>query len=107
MDEHSNEYTGTLYVLPQSHVFELHTSVHGEATTITGSLSQQLAQQFAVAVPGGGGMTDPCQMALRPRRVEVVTRELHERHRAPRKMHFLTRVFDVEEQGRPVPLPAV
>jgi hypothetical protein len=37
----------------------------------------------------------------------VVTRELHERHRAPRKMHFLTRVHEVEEQGRPVPLSAI
>lgn len=107
MDEHSNEYTGTLYVLPQSHMFELHTSIHGQPVTITGTVSQPLAQQLAEAMPGGGGVADPCQVALRPRRVEIVTRELHERHRAPRKMHFLTRIHEVEEQGRPVPLSTV
>jgi hypothetical protein len=31
---------------------------------------------------------------LQPRRVEILTRETHERHRAPRKVHFLMRVFD-------------
>lgn len=107
MDEYSNEYTGTVYVLPQSHAFELHTAIHGVATVISGTVAQPLAQQLADAIPGGGGVADPCQLALRPRRVEVVTRELHERHRAPRKMHFLTRVHEVEEQGRPVPLSTV
>ena len=107
MDEYSNEYIGTVYVLPQSHAFELHTTLPGIATDSTGTVAQPLAQQRADAIPGGGGVADPCQLALRPRRVEVVTRELHERHRAPRKMHFLTRVHEVEEQGRPVPLSAV
>lgn len=107
MDEHSNEYIGTIYVLPHSHVFELHTTVHGEALTITGTVAQPLAQQFSDYVPGTISTIDPCQIALRPRRVEIVTRELHERHRAPRKMHFLARVYDAEEQGRPVPLAPV
>lgn len=110
MDEHSNEYTGTLYILPQSHVFELHTTAHGEPLTITGTVSPPLAQQLADYRPGAtgaAGAIDPCQIAVRPRRVEVLTREHHERHRAPRKMHLLARVFDVEEQGRPVPMSTV
>jgi hypothetical protein len=31
---------------------------------------------------------------VQPRRVEILTRETHERHRAPRKVHFLMRVID-------------
>jgi hypothetical protein len=107
MDEHSNEYVGIVYVLPRSHAFELHTTVHGEPLTITGTVAQPLAQQLADHVPGTIGAIDPCQVALRPRRVEVITRELHERHRAPRKVYFLARVHDVEEQGRPVPMSTV
>jgi len=58
-------------------------------------------------VPGAIGTVDPQQVAVRPRRVEVLTRELRERHRAPRKVHLLTRVHDVEEQARPVPVSAI
>ena len=58
-------------------------------------------------VDGHGAPIDVRQLALQPRRVEVLTRELHERHRAPRKVHLLTRVHDVEEQARPVPVSAV
>lgn len=105
MDEHSNEYIGTIYVLPASHVFELHTTIHGAAVTINGTVSQHLAHQLSDATPGARDAIDPRLLAVRPRRVEVLTRELHERHRAPRKVHLLARVFDIEEQGRPVPLP--
>jgi hypothetical protein len=107
MDEHCNEYVGTVYVLPETRCFELHTTVHGAPATITGTVSQLLASQFSQYVPGAIGTVDPQQVALRPRRVEVLTRELHERHRAPRKVHLLTRVHDVEEQARPVPVSAV
>ena len=30
MDEYSNDYIGTVYVLPQSHAFELHTAIQHE-----------------------------------------------------------------------------
>lgn len=107
MDEHSNEYVGTVYVLPETRNFELHTTVGGAPATICGTVSQLLASQFSQYAPGASGSLDPQQVAVRPRRVEVLTRELHERHRAPRKVHLLTRVYDVEEQGRPVPMSAI
>jgi len=100
MDDHTHEYVGTVYILPESRSFELSTTIHGIHATITGTVCQQLTERFhGVGLEG----LDPTQVALRPRRVEVLTRELHERHRAPRKQHFLMRVHDVEEQGRPVP----
>lgn len=106
MDEHCTEYTGTVYVLPETRCFELHTTVHGAPATITGTISQLLASQLSGYAPGAIGTVDPRQVALSPRRVEVLTRELHERHRAPRKVHLLTRVHDVEEQAQSVPVSA-
>lgn len=106
MDEQCNEYTGTVYVLPETRCFELHTTVHGAPAILSGTVSQLLAAQFSQYAPGAIGTVDPRQIALIPRRVEVITRELHERHRAPRKVHLLTRVHDVEELGRQAPVPA-
>lgn len=107
MDEHSNEYIGTVYVLPETRCFELHTTIHGAPATLTGTISPLLAGQLARHEPGAIDTVDPVQVALRPRRVEVLTREIHERHRAPRRVHLLTRIHDVEEQARPVPMPTV
>lgn len=104
MDEQRNEYTGTVYVLPETRCFELHTTIHGAPATITGTVSQLLASQLSGYAPGAIGTVDPRQVALSPRRVEVMTRELHERHRAPRKVHLLTRVHDLEEQVQSAPV---
>ncbi|MDN4057485.1 hypothetical protein QPK31_04515 [Massilia sp. YIM B02769] len=93
MEEHGNEYVGTVFVLPESRSFELKTTLHGVPVTLTGTVSQQLAAQFAGNLAAGAPI-DVRQLALQPRRVEVLTREIHERHRAPRKMHFLMRVID-------------
>lgn len=106
MEEHSTEYIGTVYVLPETRSFELHTTIHGAPATLTGTVSQLLASQFSAYAPGAVGTIDPCQVASRPRRVEVLTRELHERHRAPRTVHVLTRVHEVEETAQPVSVPA-
>lgn len=101
MDEHGNEFIGTIYVLPESRCFELRTTVRGAPVTVTGTISQQLAARFEDHGPEG---IDPRQVALQPRRVEVLTREIHERHRAPRKVQVLTRIYDLESQDRPEPL---
>jgi len=93
MEEHGNEFVGTVFVLPESRSFELKTTLHGTPVTLTGTVSQQLAAQFAGNLAAGAPI-DVRQLALQPRRVEVLTREIHERHRAPRKMHFLMRVID-------------
>jgi hypothetical protein len=93
MEEHGIEFVGTLFVLPESRSFELKTMLHGSPATLTGTVCQQLAAQFA-GNPAAGTHIDVRQLALQPRRVEILTREIHERHRAPRKVHFLMRVID-------------
>ncbi len=103
MDEHGNDYIGTVFVLPESRCFELRTTIRGAPATVTGTISQQLAARFE---DHGRDAIDPRQVALRPRRVEVVTREIHERHRASRTVHCLTRVYDLEDLGAAAPVPA-
>ena len=68
-------------------------SLHGGPVVLHGTISQQLAARFA---DGALDAIDPRQLALQPRRVEVMTREIHERHRAPRKVYCLSRLFDYE-----------
>ena len=93
MVEHGTEYVGTLFVLPATRAFELNTTLHGVPVTLTGTVAQHLAAQFA-GTDSTGEHIDARQLALQPRRVEILTRETHERHRAPRKVHFLMRVID-------------
>lgn len=104
MYEHGNEYVGTVFVLPETRSFELRTTVHGEPHLVHGTVSQQLAARFA---EGALDPIDPRQLALQPRRVEVMTREIHERHRAPRKVYCLSRLFDFEPQTQGTSAPAM
>jgi hypothetical protein len=99
MEEHGKEFVGTLFVLPTSRSFELKTMLHGTPVTLTGTVAQHLAAQFADDAPADEHI-DVRQLALQPRRVEVLTRDICERHRAPRKVHFLMRVLDGEVQAR-------
>ena len=100
MEEHGNEYIGTLFVLPATRAFEFNTTLHGLPVTLTGTIAQHLAAQFA-GTDSTGEHIDARQLALQPRRVEILTRETHERHRAPRKVHFLMRVIDGGVQAAP------
>ncbi len=100
MEEHGTEYVGTLFVLPATRAFELNTTLHGVPVTLTGTVAQHLAAQFA-GNDAAGEHIDARQLALHPRRVEILTRETHERHRAPRKVHFLMRVIDGGVQTAP------
>ncbi len=104
MYEHGHEFIGTVYVLPETRCFELRTTVHGEAHLVHGSISQQLAARFMEGAPDH---IDPRQLPLQPRRVEVMTREIHERHRAPRKVYCLSRLFDYETQSQGSAAPAM
>ena len=103
MYEHGHEYVGTVFVLPETRCFELRTVVQGEEQLVHGSISQQLAARFTEGAPDH---IDPRQLPVQPRRVEVMTREIHERHRAPRKVYCLSRLFDFEPAGQDRPAPA-
>jgi len=100
MYEYGNDHVGTVFVLPETRCFELRTTIRGVSAIVTGTISQQLAARF---LDGAPDHIDPRQVALQPRRVEVVTREIHERHRAPRKVYCLSRLFDFETQPDPAP----
>ncbi|RZA31952.1 MAG: hypothetical protein EOP92_28530 [Lysobacteraceae bacterium] len=104
MYEHGNEYVGTVFVLPETRCFELRTTLHGEPHLVHGTVSQQLAARLAEGAPNH---IDPRQLALQPRRVEVMTREIHERHRAPRKVYCLTRLHDFETQAQGSAVPTM
>ena len=104
MYEHGNEYIGTVFVLPETRCFELKTTLHGAPSIVHGTISQQLAARFAEGAPDA---IDARQVAMQPRRVEVMTREIHERHRAPRKVYCLTRLFDFETQSQADPASAL
>lgn len=98
MEEHGREYVGTVFVLPESRAFELKTTLNGVPVTLHGTVAQHLAEQFA---GHAADAIDVRQLAMQPRRVEVLTRDICERHRAPRKAHFLMRVFEDEGGVQP------
>ena len=104
MYEHGNQYVGTVFVLPETRCFELRTTIHGAPGVVHGTISQQLAARFAEGAPDA---IDPRQVATQPRRVEVMTREIHERHRAPRKVYCLTRLFDFETRAQDQTAPVL
>lgn len=93
MEEHGREYVGTVFVLPESRAFELKTTINGVPVTLHGTVAHHLAEQFTGHAPADE-LIDVRQLAMQPRRVEVLTRDICERHRAPRKAHFLMRVLD-------------
>jgi hypothetical protein len=96
MEEHGKEFFGTVFVLPESRRFELSTTIRGAPVTLSGSISPHLAEQFA-GHPEAGTSIDPGQVSVRPRRVEILTRDIHERNRATRKVHFLMRLIDEDD----------
>lgn len=102
MEEHAKEFFGMVFVLPESRRFELTTTIRGAPVTLSGTISQHLAEQFA-GHPEAGPPIDPGQVSVRPRRVEILTRDIHERNRATRKVHFLMRLIDEDEQGAAKP----
>jgi hypothetical protein len=103
MEEHGNEFFGTVFVLPGSRRFELATVIRGTPVTLSGTISQHLAEQFA-GHPDAGRPIDPGQVSVRPRRVEILSRDIHERNRATRKVHFLVRLIDEDERGADPPV---
>lgn len=98
MEEHGNVYLATVFVLPVTRRFELTTAIRGVPVTLTGTISQHLAEQLA-GHPDAGKPLDPAQVSAHPRRVEILTRDIYERHRAPRKVHFLMRLIDEDDQA--------
>jgi hypothetical protein len=93
IDEHGDEFVGTIFLLPESLRFELNTRMDGDPVTLTGPVSPQAAAQISGQHELGIHPIDVRQVSQRPWRVEIQTREIRERNRPPRKVYALLRMI--------------
>jgi len=98
IEEQGDEYVGTLFLLPKGRKFELYTNVNGEAVTLSGPVKSDAAAQLAGQQDIGLPVVDATQVSLRPWRVEIQTREIRERNKAPRRVYSLLRFLGPVEK---------
>lgn len=90
--EHGDEYTGTLFLLPESKRFDLLATVNGEQAVLKGSVAPTVFKQLAGQQELGEEPIDVRKIPLSPWKVEIKTREIRERNRAPRYVYTLSRL---------------
>lgn len=93
IDERGDEFVGTVFLLPASRRFEFATNIDGQSLTLVGPVSHQAAAQIAGQSEFGVDPIDVRQISQHPWRVEIQTREIRERNRAPRKVYALLRLI--------------
>jgi hypothetical protein len=93
IEEQGDELVGTLYLLPKSRKFELSTHFSGAPVTLAGTVSHAAASQLAGQQEVGVAPIDARQISQRPWRLEIQTREIRERNRAPRRVYSLLRLI--------------
>jgi hypothetical protein len=93
IEEKGEELEGTLYVLPTGRRFEFETIQGAARVTFGGSVSPVAAAQIAGQQEIDGVSIDPRQIATRPMRVEIQTREIRELNRVPRRVYRLLRLI--------------
>lgn len=94
--ERDIEITGTLFVLPESKRFDLITMVEGQRVTLKGALSASVFRQIHGQGNDEQQPVDPRTITQTPWVVEIKTRELRDRNRAPRQVHTLQRLVRSE-----------
>ncbi|MGF6904562.1 hypothetical protein [Paraburkholderia sp. GAS348] len=94
--ERDVEMTGTLFVLPESKRFDLITMVEGQQAILKGTLSASVFRQIHGQGNDEQQPVDPRAITRTPWVVEIKTRELRERNRAPRQVHTLQRLVRPE-----------
>lgn len=94
--ERDVEMTGTLFVLPESKRFDLMTVLEGQPVTLKGTLSASVFRQIHGQGIDEQEPVDPRAIPQIPWVVEIKTRELIERNRAPRQVHTLQRLVRPE-----------
>ncbi|WP_162900056.1 hypothetical protein [Ralstonia solanacearum] len=94
--ERNAEMTGTLYVLPESKRFDFLTTIEGQQATLKGTLSAFVFGQIHGQGTDEQPPVDPRDIPQTPWVVEIRTRELSERNRAPRLVHTLQRLVRPE-----------
>jgi hypothetical protein len=96
IEEHGDELIGTIFLLPASRRFEFVTQIDGQHVTLTGPVSHEATAQIAGQQEFGVEAIDVKQISQRPWRAEIQTREIRERHRAPRRVYALLRLIGPE-----------
>ncbi|MCD4484900.1 hypothetical protein LQR31_10485 [Chromobacterium vaccinii] len=93
ISETDDEYRGTLYLLPNSRRFELCTETGGAPLVLSGTVSQAVIRQLAGQPDLGEDPIDPRDISQALWRVTLHTRQIKERHRAPRQLYTLTKLI--------------
>ncbi|KAB8051657.1 hypothetical protein GCN78_11590 [Janthinobacterium rivuli] len=90
--ESGKEYVGTLFLLPESRRFDLISSENGERVVLKGILGPEVLKQLAGQQELGEEHIDVRQVTQGAWKVDVKTREIRERNRAPRYVYALSRL---------------
>ncbi len=92
IEERGDEYAGTLFLLPESKRFDLISEVDGKKLVFKGVVGPGVFKQLAGEPELGAAPIDATQISQSPWRVEIKTREIRERNRAPRRVYALARL---------------
>ena len=90
--ERNVEMTGTVFLLPESKRFDFITCIEGTSRTLKGAVSASVIRQIYGSGNDEEKPIDPCTISNAPWVVEIRTRELMERNRAPRQVYTLQRL---------------
>ncbi|MGE5648877.1 MAG: hypothetical protein ACM34A_01660 [Bacillota bacterium] len=90
--ERGDEYVGTLFILPESRRFDFISEVDKTPLVMKGVVAPEALKQLAGQQELGEEPIDVRQIPQRLWRVEIKTREIRERNRAPRKVYSLKRL---------------
>ncbi|MFZ6686863.1 hypothetical protein ACO0K0_03840 [Undibacterium sp. SXout11W] len=97
IDEHGDEFVGTLFLLPQSRRFDFFTQINGEKTVLKGSVGPEVLKQLSGEQDFSEPAVDVRTITTHTWRVEIKTREIRERNRVPRKVYTLSRLKTPED----------
>ncbi|MBN9093886.1 hypothetical protein [Pandoraea pnomenusa] len=92
IDERPTQFDGTLYLLPESRRFELHTNIDGEGTVIRGPVEREVLRQLSGQADLNQQPIDPREIPRSPWRVLVRVREIREQGREPRWAYSLAKL---------------
>ena len=100
--ERAVPFEGTLFLLPDSRRFELHTELAGEKAVLRGGVDPEVLRQLAGQAELGAAPIDAREIPRSIWRVLLRTREIRERGREPRVVYRLSRlVSQVRQHGQP------
>jgi hypothetical protein len=101
IDEQAISYEGTLFLLPDSRRFELHTEVGGEKAILHGGVDPEVLRQLAGQPDLGALPIDAREIPRSVWQVLLRTREIRERGRDPRTVYRLAKlVAAIRQHGK-------